>query len=70
MATILLDANESFEHFHSESSQTVLKEGRARLVMNGTTLDLQPGVVVAIPPNTSHTIVNTGNTVAVVGCIH
>ena len=70
MATILLDENESFEHFHTQSSQTILKEGRAQLSMNGRTMDLQRGVAVTVPPNVSHTIVNAGAGTAVVNCVH
>jgi mannose-6-phosphate isomerase-like protein (cupin superfamily) len=70
MATILLDVEESFEHLHRQASLTVLKEGRARLVMNGSVLELQPNVAVTVPANTSHTIVNIGETTAVVNCVH
>jgi quercetin dioxygenase-like cupin family protein len=70
MAIILLEKEETFEHFHSHSSQTILREGRARMTMNGRTRDLQPGVAVEVPPNTSHTLVNVGDTTAVVACLH
>ena len=70
MATILLEQGESFEHFHTASSGTVLREGRARLHMNGRMLDLQRDVAVVVPADTSHTLVNIGPGTAVISCIH
>lgn len=68
MAKILLEENESFEHFHDDISETILLEGQAVYEMEGIAKELQVGESIVTPANTSHTVKNIGNSVVVFYC--
>jgi quercetin dioxygenase-like cupin family protein len=68
MAVFQLEPGEAQEHSHERETTTILVDGAADLFMHGRRQRLDKGVVVRIPPNTSHTVVNTGETVATIGC--
>ena len=70
MAKIILAPNESFEHFHSEESSTILLEGKADYRMGDFEQALQPNVPILTPANRSHTITNTGGSECMFGCSH
>lgn len=70
MAKIILERNESFEHFHSEDSTTVLLEGSANYRMGDIEYPLQRNVTVLTPANRSHTITNIGDRECMFGCSH
>jgi mannose-6-phosphate isomerase-like protein (cupin superfamily) len=70
MAKIILEPGEVFEHFHSESSQTVLLEGRVQMTFGSHHLSLVQNEVVPVPAHQSHTLTNVGLTEAVVWCSH
>lgn len=70
MAKIILAPRESFEHFHSEESSTILLEGNAHYRMGDIEHALEPNVPVLTPANQSHTITNTGNVECMFGCSH
>ncbi len=70
MAKIILAPNESFEHFHSEDSTTILLEGSARYRMGTLEHPLQRDMPVLTPANQSHTITNTGDRECMFGCSH
>lgn len=65
-----LEPGEVFEHFHSESSQTVLLEGFVQMTFGDNHLSLIPNEVVPVPPHQSHTLTNVGTMEAVVWCSH
>lgn len=70
MARIILETNESFEHFHSEASSTVLLSGSANYRTDDTVLDLEINVPVLTPATKSHILTNTGQGECVIGCNH
>ena len=70
MAKIILEANESFEHFHSEDSTTTLLEGEANYSSGTINHPLEWNVPVLTRANQSHTITNTGDTECMFGCSH
>ena len=70
MAKIILSPNESFEHFHSEDSSTILLEGTALYRMGEIEKILERNVPVLTPANRSHTIINTGTMECMFGCSH
>lgn len=70
MAQIILDPGETFEHFHSCESESILLEGEARLIVGGRVEPLVPGRVVTIPADTPHTLENTGGAPARFACVH
>ena len=70
MAKIILEPNESFEHFHSEDSTTVLLEGEAHYKMGDIEHMLELNIPVLTPANQSHTITNRSNMECVFGCSH
>lgn len=70
MAKIILEPNESFEHFHSEDSSSVLLEGSADYRMGSIEHPLERNVPVLTPANQSHTITNTGSKECMFGCSH
>ena len=70
MAKIILEAKESFEHFHSEDSTTTLLEGSANYRSGDTEYALQRDVPVLTPANQSHSIINTGAMECMFGCSH
>lgn len=49
MAKIILAPNETFEHFHSEESTTILLEGSAHYRAGNTEYDLEKDVTVLTP---------------------
>ena len=51
MAKIILEPNESFEHFHSEDSTTVLLEGEAHYKMGDIEHMLELNIPVLTPAN-------------------
>lgn len=70
MAKIILEPNESFEHFHSEASTTVLLAGKAHYKMGNIEQMLEYNVPVLTPAHQSHIITNKGNMECVFGCSH
>jgi mannose-6-phosphate isomerase-like protein (cupin superfamily) len=70
VALIVLNPNETFEHSHEEPSGSVLLSGDAVLTVAGHDTALTRGVAVVTPARTSHTVTNTGSTIAVVECHH
>jgi mannose-6-phosphate isomerase-like protein (cupin superfamily) len=70
MAKIILEPGEVFEHFHSESSQTVLLEGRVQMAFGEKMIPLVVNQAVNVPAQQSHTLTNSGATDAVVWCTH
>lgn len=70
MARIILEPNESFEHFHSEDSTTTLLQGNADYSSGETRYTLQHGVSVLTPGSVSHTITNTGDMDCMFNCGH
>ena len=70
MAKIILAPKESFEHFHSVDSITVLLEGMANYRTADTEYPLIKDVPVLTPAGQSHTITNTGQTDCMFGCSH
>lgn len=70
MAKIILAPNESFEHFHSEESSTILMEGSAQYRMGDIERVLERNVPILTPANKSHIITNTGYGECVFGCNH
>ncbi len=70
MAKIILEPNETFEHFHSEASSTILLSGTAHYRMEDIEQDLKPNVPVLTPPMKSHILTNTGIDECILGCSH
>ena len=70
MAKIILAPEESFEHFHSEDSTTILLEGMANYRAGDTEYPLTQHVSVLTPANQSHTITNTGKMDCMFDCGH
>jgi mannose-6-phosphate isomerase-like protein (cupin superfamily) len=70
MAKIILEPGEVFEHFHSESSQTVLLEGLVQMTFGNNHLSLIPNEAVPVSAHQSHILTNVGTTEAVVWCDH
>lgn len=70
MAKIILAPNESFEHFHSEESTTVLLQGSARYETGNRSQEMETNVTILTPAHQSHTITNTGNMECIFGCGH
>lgn len=70
MAKIILAPNESFEHFHSEDSTTILLDGSANYRAGSVEYALQRDVPVLTPANQSHSIINTGAMECMFGCSH
>lgn len=70
MAKIILEPNETFEHFHSEESTTTLLEGSARYRAGDIEYPLQRNVTVLTPANQSHILTNTGDVECIIGCGH
>ena len=70
MAQITLEPGESFEHYHSEASQSVLLEGLADFEYGGTRSPMIIGKEILIASDTIHTMYNTGEKNAVINCIH
>lgn len=70
MAKIILEPNETFEHFHSEDSSTILLEGSAHYRMGDIEYALVRNVPVLTPANRSHILTNTGHMECVIGCRH
>lgn len=70
MAKISLDPNEIFEHFHSESSFTILLEGKAAYLIDGIEKELTIDDTIVTPANTSHTLKNIGSATCVLECGH
>lgn len=70
MAKIILEPNETFEHFHSEVSTTTLLEGRAHYRAGDIERDLERGIAILTPANQSHILTNTGEAACILGCSH
>jgi len=70
MAKIVLDPQESFEHFHSEDSYTVLLQGEAIYIVDGKEQELQVDAPIFTPANRSHILRNIGNIECILGCGH
>lgn len=70
MAKIILEPNESFEHFHSEESTTTLLEGSAHYKAGDVEYALERDVTVLTPANQSHILTNTGSEDCIIGCGH
>lgn len=70
MAKIILEPNETFEHFHSEASSTILLSGSAHYRMDNVEKELELNVPVLTPPMKSHILTNTGSKECVIGCSH
>jgi mannose-6-phosphate isomerase-like protein (cupin superfamily) len=70
MAKIILEPNETFEHFHSELSSTELLSGSANYRTDDISMELQLNEPVLTPANKSHILTNTGNMECVIGCSH
>lgn len=70
MAKIILEPNETFEHFHSEGSTTTLLKGRAHYRAGNVAYDLERDVTVLTPANQSHILTNTGDAECIIGCGH
>jgi len=70
MAKIILEPNESFEHFHSENSSTILLSGSAYYRAGNLEHALEIDVPVLTPANQSHILTNMGKVECVIGCSH
>lgn len=70
MAKIILEPNESFEHFHSEKSSTILLDGSAFYRSGNVECFLERNIEMLTPANQSHTLTNTGQTECIIGCNH
>lgn len=70
MAKIILEPNETFEHFHSEESSTTLLSGSAHYRMGDVEQELELNVPVLTPATKSHILTNTGSKECVLGCSH
>lgn len=70
MAKIILEPNETFEHFHSEPSTTTLLEGSAHYRAGDIECELERDVAVLTPANQSHILTNTGDVECILGCSH
>ena len=69
MATILLEPNESFEHFHACESITTLICGEIEFSLQGKQLVMKEGDSISVPPQERHTMTNVGSTLAHVGAL-
>jgi quercetin dioxygenase-like cupin family protein len=67
---MLLEPGETFEHSHQGSSITTLIEGEVDLITEGVRVSLVAGAATPLAPNVSHVLVNVGDGVATVKCIH
>ncbi len=70
MAKIILEQNESFEHFHSEKSTTTLLKGNASYRAGDIECNLEIGETILTPANQSHILTNTGYDECIIGCGH
>lgn len=70
MAKIILEPNETFEHFHSEDSTTILLEGKAHYRAGNIEHALECDIPVLTPANQSHILTNIGDVECVLGCKH
>jgi quercetin dioxygenase-like cupin family protein len=70
MAKIILEAKESFEHFHSEESTTTLLKGSAHYRSGNIEHNLELGETILTPANQSHILTNIGYDECIIGCAH
>ncbi len=70
MAKIILEPKESFEHYHNESSSTILLSGSAYYSAGNVAHALEVDVPVLTPANQSHILTNTGDVDCIIGCSH
>ena len=70
MASILLAPGEAFEHFHREASFTTLVNGHVRFCEGTVEHVMKEGESIYVAPNRSHTIINFGDVIARVDCVH
>jgi hypothetical protein len=70
MAKIILEPNETFEHFHSEASSTILLSGKAHYRMEEVEQNLELNIPVLTPPLKSHILTNIGSGECILGCSH
>jgi quercetin dioxygenase-like cupin family protein len=68
MAKIILEPNESFEHYHTSLSSTTLLTGTATYEIDGLERNLEIGKKVMTPGQKSHVIRNKGFTECVIDC--
>jgi quercetin dioxygenase-like cupin family protein len=68
MATITLNPDESFEHYHLEESITKHVSGKIELSFNNEKILLNKGQKVIVPAKTSHITKNIGKDIASFSC--
>lgn len=49
-------------HIHPYEHENFVLEGQGQVVINGKTHDIEPGVVIFVPPNAKHQYRNIGDT--------
>lgn len=70
MAKIILEPNETFEHFHSEDSTTTLLKGSAQYLAGSVKYALEIDRTVLTPARQSHILTNTGSIDCIIHCGH
>jgi|JI6StandDraft_1071083.scaffolds.fasta_scaffold177674_2 quercetin dioxygenase-like cupin family protein len=70
MATITLEANENFEHYHSDKSISELIFGDLVYESNAETIIMKAGEKIFTDANIPHAIRNVGKTIATFKCSH
>jgi mannose-6-phosphate isomerase-like protein (cupin superfamily) len=68
MAIIILKPGESFEHIHTSESWTTHVEGDLELLLDGKIIQLTNYETFFIPAMVTHTVSNTGSTIAKFDC--
>lgn len=57
-------------HRHPYSETWIVHQGRARITVNGETVEASPGDIVVVPANTPHKFKNVGEGRLEITCIH
>lgn len=65
-----LEPGETFEHTHRGLSTTTLIEGAVDIIVGGSRSSLVIGVPMPLAPNVSHVLVNVGEALAALDCVH
>jgi mannose-6-phosphate isomerase-like protein (cupin superfamily) len=69
MARIILNSEESFEHYHAQESKKIHIRGDIMISIGTASYKLGEGASIDTPRKTSHTITNIGQIEAEVGCV-
>ena len=67
---MILSAGEIFQHAHGDPSITMLVEGAVQLEVPGSRTALIEGDATSVDANVPHVLINVGQGLAIVKCVH